>query len=119
MRLEEAKKLYATAQAEEKRLGYHEPPMYIRPVGETEAAALLKAKDYAGAQSAYEIALAERPNSGFGLYGLARVKELQGDLGGARKVYVAFLKAWAHADQDLAEIVHAKQFTSTERVAAK
>jgi tetratricopeptide (TPR) repeat protein len=118
-RLEEAKKLYAAAQAEEKRLGYHEPPMYIRPVGETEAAALLKAKDYAGAQSSYEIALAERPNSGFGLYGLARVKELQGDLGGAREAYVAFLKAWAHADQDLAEIAHAKQFTSTERVAAK
>ena len=118
-RLEEAKKLYAAAQAEEKRLGYHEPPMYIRPVGETEAAALLKAKDYAGAQSAYEIALAERPNSGFGLYGLARVKELQGDLAGAREAYVAFLKAWAHADQDLAEIMHAKQYTSTERVAAK
>jgi tetratricopeptide (TPR) repeat protein len=118
-KLDEAKKLYATAQAEEKRLGYHEPPMYIRPVGETEAAALLKAKDYAGAQSAYERALEERPNSGFGLYGLARVKELQGDHAGASEAYAAFLKAWAHADPDLAEMVHAKQFTSSDRAAAK
>jgi len=46
-KLEDAKKLYAAAQLEEKKLGYHEPPMYIRPVGETEAAALMKAKDYA------------------------------------------------------------------------
>ena len=32
--------------AEEKKLGYHEPPFYIRPVGENEAAALIRAKDY-------------------------------------------------------------------------
>ena len=37
-KLDEAKKLYAEAAHEEKKLGYHEPPMYIRPVGETEAA---------------------------------------------------------------------------------
>ena len=117
--LEEAKKLYAIAQAEEKRLGYHEPPMYIRPVGETEAAALLKAKDYAGAESAYERALKERPNSGFGLYGLARVKELQGDRAGASEAYAAFLKAWAHADPDLAEIAHAKRYAANEGSAAK
>ena len=36
---------------------------------------LLQVKDYAGAKSAYETALVERPGSGFGLYGLARVKE--------------------------------------------
>ncbi|KAA6459224.1 hypothetical protein DYQ86_18395 [Acidobacteria bacterium AB60] len=110
-KLAEGKKLYATAQAEEKRLGYHEPPMYIRPVGETEAAALIKAKDYAGAAAAYERALAERPNSGFALYGLARVKEMQKDESGAREAYAAFLKAWSHADTDLTEMAHARQFT--------
>ncbi len=73
-KLDEAKKVYAEAAQEEKKLGYHEPPMYIRPVGETEAAMLLRAKDYEGAKAAYEGALRERPNSGFGLYGLARVK---------------------------------------------
>jgi tetratricopeptide (TPR) repeat protein len=118
-KLEDAKKLYSTAQAEEKRLGYHEPPMYIRPVGETEGAALLQAKDYAGAQTAYERALAERPHSGFALYGLARVKELQGDHAGAREAYAAFLNAWSHADSALPEVAHARQFTTTDRAAAR
>lgn len=118
-KLDEAKRLYASAQAEEKRLGYHEPPMYIRPVGETEAAALLKAKDYAGAMSAYERALVERPNTGFALYGLARTKEMQGDKAGAQEGYAAFLKAWAHADAELTEVAHAKQFMSEEGIAAK
>ena len=40
---EDAKKLYAQAAREEKALGYREPPAYIRPVGETEAAAFLAA----------------------------------------------------------------------------
>jgi tetratricopeptide (TPR) repeat protein len=107
-KLDEAKKLYASAAAEEKKLGYHEPPFYIRPVGENEATALLRAKDYAGAKAAYEAALVERPNSGFGLYGIAFVKELQGDAAGARASYAAFLKAWPAADGTLPEVVHAR-----------
>lgn len=118
-KLDEAKKIYATAQSEEKKLGYHEPPMYIRPVGETEAAALLKAKDYAGARAAYERALKERPNSGFPLYGLARVAELSGDAAGARAAYTTFLKAWSNADAGMAEVAHAKQMVNGESVAAK
>src|SRR5581483_9095862 len=118
-KLDDAKKVYATAQLEEQKLGYHEPPMYIRPVGETEAAALLKVKDYAGARAAYERALKERPNSGFGLYGLARVAELSGDAAGARAAYAQFLKAWDHADTGLAEVAHAKQMMNGESVAAE
>ncbi len=118
-KLDDAKRLYATAQREEKKLGYHEPPMYIRPVGETEAAALLKAKDYAGAQAAYERALKERPNSGFGLYGLARVAELQGHTADARTAYAAFLKAWEHADAGRAEVAHARQVVNGESVAMR
>jgi tetratricopeptide (TPR) repeat protein len=118
-KMEEAKKIYAAAQLEEKKLGYHEPPMYIRPVGETEAAELLMAKDYAGAKAAYDEALGERPNSGFGLYGLARVKEAQGDVAGSREAYAAFLKAWEKADAALPEIAHAKQVMTGERLAAK
>jgi hypothetical protein len=34
-KVDDAKKTYAEAVLEEKKLGYHEPPMYIRPVGET------------------------------------------------------------------------------------
>jgi tetratricopeptide (TPR) repeat protein len=107
-KLDEAKKLFSSAITDEKNAGYHEPPFYIRPVGENEAAALLRARDYAGAKSAYESALAERPNSGFGLYGLARVKELQGDTAGALEGYRAFLKAWPAADASLPEIAHAR-----------
>jgi tetratricopeptide (TPR) repeat protein len=107
-KLDAAKKLYAQATSDEKNAGYHEPPFYIRPVGENEATALLRAKDYAGAKAAYEAALTERPNSGFGLYGLARVKELAGDAAGARESYAAFLKAWPAADAALPEVAHAR-----------
>jgi tetratricopeptide (TPR) repeat protein len=113
-KLDEAKKLYVQATAEEKKAGYHEPPFYIRPVGENEAAALIRAKDYAGAKAAYEAALVERPNSGFGLYGLARVKELAGDAAGARQSYQAFLKAWPAADAALPEVAHARSVVGGE-----
>ena len=78
------RQLYEQAATEAKKAGYREPPFYIRPVGENEAAVLMRAKDYAGAKTAYEAALKERPNSGFGLYGLARVAELKGDEAEAR-----------------------------------
>jgi hypothetical protein len=117
--LADARKMYAEAALQEKKLGYHEPPMYIRPVGETEAAALVEAKDYAGAKDAYEAALKERPNSGFGLYGLAHVKELQGDAAGARAAYQAFLKAWSSADSGLPEVAHARKVIDGESVAER
>jgi tetratricopeptide (TPR) repeat protein len=107
-KLDAAKKLYATATEEDKKAGYHEPPFYFRPVGENEAAALIKAKDYAGAKAAYEAALVDRPNSGFGLYGLARVAELEGDAAGSRTAYAVFLKEWTTADAGLPELAHAR-----------
>ena len=116
-RLDEGKKQFAFAIAEERKLGYHEPPFYIRPVGETEAAALIRAKDYPGATAAYEDALKERPNSGFPLYGLARVRELAGDTAGARSAYEAFLKAWPAADPALPEVTHAREVVSAASVA--
>jgi tetratricopeptide (TPR) repeat protein len=118
-KLDDAKKLYGAAILEEKKLGYHEPPMYIRPVGETEAAALVKAKDYAGALSAYDAALKERPGSGFSLYGIARVKELSGDAAGARAGYQSFLNAWPSADAGLPEVAHAHKVLSGESIAEK
>jgi tetratricopeptide (TPR) repeat protein len=118
-KLDAAKRLYATAAKDEKALGYHEPPLYVRPVGETEAAILLQVKDYPGAKSAYEAALVERPDSGFGLYGLARVKELSGDQQGARVGYQAFLKAWPAADANLPEVTHAREVLDTQKLAAR
>ncbi|HTW46451.1 MAG TPA: hypothetical protein VMD92_00810 [Acidobacteriaceae bacterium] len=105
---DEAKKMYGDAIAAEKKLGYHEPPYYIRPVAETEGEALLRARDYAGAKIAYQAALVERPNSGWELYGIARADELAGNVSAAQTEYAAFLKAWPSADATLPEVTHAK-----------
>ncbi|HLY43860.1 MAG TPA: tetratricopeptide repeat protein [Terracidiphilus sp.] len=118
-KLEEGKKQFALAIAQERKLGYHEPPIYIRPVGENEAVALIRAKDYAGATAAYQDALKERPNSGFPLYGLAHVRELSGDASGARQAYDAFLKAWPAADPVLPEVLHAREITSSANLAVR
>jgi tetratricopeptide (TPR) repeat protein len=118
-KLRQAKKLYAKAVEQEKKLGYHEPPFYIRPVAETEAATLLKAKDYLGASAAYEKALMERPNSGFELYGLALVKEASGDAAGAREAYAKFLKTWSKADTSLPEVAHAQKMVAAQDQAVR
>jgi len=118
-KLRPAKKLYANAAKQEKQAGYHEPPFYIRPVAETEAAALLKAKDYKDALVAYHAALEARPNSGFGLYGLALVKESSGDTAGAKEAYAAFLKAWPKADASLPEMAHAQKVVAADTQASR
>ncbi len=112
-KVKQGRRLYERAAREEKKLGYHEPPFYIRPVAETEGTALLKARAYKGAEEAYRAALVERPNSGFGLYGLALVKESLGDSTGAREAYAAFLKAWPRADANLPEVTHAQKMVSS------
>ncbi len=110
---EKAKALYAQATKKEQDLGYREPPVYIRPVGETEGAALMRAKDYAEAAAAYKAGLVERPNSGFGLYGLARAEEMAGQKELAQQDYRSFLKAWSGADGDLPELAHAREAVVT------
>jgi tetratricopeptide (TPR) repeat protein len=115
-----AKKLYEQAVLAEKKLGYHEPPFYIRPVAETEAEALLRAKDYADARTAYQAALVERPASGFELYGIARADELAGNTAQAQTEYRAFLKAWPSADPKLPEVLHAREaLAESGSIAAK
>jgi hypothetical protein len=116
----DAKKLYDQAILAEKKLGYHEPPFYIRPVAETEAEALLRVKDYAGAKTAYQAALVERPASGFELYGIAHADELAGNTSAAQTEYRAFLKAWPSADTSLPAVVHAhQQVGDSQTTAAK
>ena len=106
----EAEKLFAIARREEKELGYHEPPFYIRPVGESEAAAMMTAGKWAEAEAAFQKALADRPNSGFALYGLAQVKEKKGDSVATTASYRQFLSAWKTADAGLPEMLHAQQW---------
>ncbi len=116
--IDAAKNLYAQAAREEKDLGYHEPPAYIRPVGETEAAALLSVSDFSAAKSAYQQALTERPNSGYPLYGLALTEEKSGNAPAASTAYTTFLSSWKNADSTLPELAHAKQFVDGHVVAA-
>lgn len=115
----EAKELFKQAAHEEKALGYREPPMYIRPVGETEGLVLLQAGDPVGAHEAYAAALTERPNSGFSLYGMARSSEAAGNLEAARKEYMRLLDAWKDSDPSLPELAHAHQFLTVQPIVAE
>ncbi len=106
----EAGALFARAAKDEKDLGYREPPIYIRPVGETEGAAMTAVGDWAAARSAYARALIERPRSGFALYGIALSSEKAGNVEAAAKEYADFLTAWKDADPDLAQLRHARVY---------
>ncbi len=117
--LPEAKKLFTRAALEEKQLGYREPPTYIRPVGETEGLALLRAGDAEGSHAAYAAALAERPNSGFALFGMARASEAAHKTGIARDEYVKFLDAWRNADSASPELAHAHEYLQGQSVIAR
>jgi tetratricopeptide (TPR) repeat protein len=108
----EANGLFARANEEEKALGYHEPPLYIRPVGETEGAAMLSVGDWKEAKAAYQRALAERPRSGLALYGIAMSTEKSGDAEAAAKAYTDFIAAWKNADSSLPQLIHAQAYVS-------
>ena len=114
----EAKKLYVQAAQEEKALGYHEPPAYVRPVAETEAAAFMSVSDWPAAKAAYQEALAERPRSGFPLYGIAAASEKAGDVSAATGEYKEFLSAWKSADGNLPQIAHARDYVASHGTAA-
>jgi hypothetical protein len=114
----EAKKLYVQAAQEEKALGYREPPAYVRPVAETEAAAFMAFSDWPAAKAAYQEALAERPRSGFPLYGIAAASEKAGDISAATVEYKEFLSAWKSADGNLPEIIHARDYVASHGTAA-
>jgi predicted Zn-dependent protease len=111
-KIPEAESLFTQARREEFDLGYHEPPAFIRPVAEQEAALLLAAGKTAESEKAWKQALEDRPNSGFPLYGLAEVAEQSNDSSKTQKAYTDFLAAWKSADQSLPEIQHAHQWLS-------
>jgi tetratricopeptide (TPR) repeat protein len=108
----EAETLFARARREETELGYHEPPFYIRPVAESQAAAMMTAGKWPDAKAAFQQALVERPNSGFALYGVALATEKAGDTVATTVAYKQFLGAWKTADRDLPEVQHAQQWVS-------
>jgi tetratricopeptide (TPR) repeat protein len=109
----DAEGMFLKAGQEEEALGYHEPPNYIRPVGETEGAAMMAIGDWKAAKAAYERALRERPKSGLALYGIALSSEKLGDGQAAAKEYAEFLKAWKSADADLPQLKHAREYVAS------
>ena len=115
---DEAKKLYAQATQEAKALGYREPPVFIQPVAETEGAAFLAASDWTDAKAAYKEALADRPRSGFPLYGIAMASEQAGEVTAATAEYANFLSEWKSADSDLPQLAHARSYVAAQNKAA-
>jgi tetratricopeptide (TPR) repeat protein len=106
----EADAQFGKAAEAERALGYHEPPMYIRPVAETRGDALMRAGRFADARLAYQQALKDRPNSGFPLYGIAQADVAAKNTAAAVTDYHAFLNAWRDADDSLPQIDTARQW---------
>jgi tetratricopeptide (TPR) repeat protein len=100
----ESDAMFQKAAAGEKELGYREPPFSIRPVAETRGDALLRAKRFDEAKSAFAVALAQRPESGFALYGIAQADQGAGRRAETTRDYAHLLQAWARADADLPQL---------------
>ena len=78
----------------------------------------MRAKRYADAKKAYQAALAERPNSGFPLYGIAQADIAAGDKAAATSDFAALLAAWKHADPNLPQMLAAKAWAAQSATAA-
>jgi tetratricopeptide (TPR) repeat protein len=107
-KVSEGEALFDQARHEETKLGYREPPAFIRPVAEQEAELLIAAEQWDKAEAALKQALIDRPNSGYPLFGLAQVAELSGTTEKTRAAFTEFLKAWKDADANLPQVVHAQ-----------
>ena len=103
----EADAAFKKAAEAEVALGYHEPPSYIRPVGETRGDALLRAGRTGEARQAFEQALKDRPNSGYPLYGLARTSAATKDDAQTTAAYARLLATWTLADPTLSQLQEA------------
>jgi tetratricopeptide (TPR) repeat protein len=86
----------------EQKLQYDEPPSWILPSRHTLGAALLDSGRAREAERVFRADLAQLPNNGWGLYGLAKSLRMQKKTGAAAKADAEFAKAWDGADYDIA-----------------
>jgi tetratricopeptide (TPR) repeat protein len=94
-RLDEAARLYREAIAIEQTIPYMEPPYWYYPVHQSLGATLYRAGRYSEASEAFETALAQSPNNGWALYGLAASERALGRRGEAEAADLALKKAWS------------------------
>lgn len=90
----EAADFYRQAIAIEKVIPYQEPPFWYYPAHQSLGAALFLDGKYAEASQAFRAALAQAPNNGWALYGLARSEAAQGHKPEAAAAKQAFTRAW-------------------------
>jgi tetratricopeptide (TPR) repeat protein len=87
---------------EEAALHYDEPPAWFLPVRQQLGAVLLAAGRTAEAETAYREDLAQYPENGWSLYGLAKCLRARKATAEAARVEKRFAKAWARADVKIA-----------------
>ena len=85
---------YREAAAIEDRINYMEPPYWYYPVRQSLGAALYRAGDLPHARQAFVEALAQYPNNGWALYGLAETHRALGDQLSEKAARTAFQRAW-------------------------
>jgi len=99
---DEAAKQLRKAAAQEDELRYDEPPDWYMPIRQRLGAVLLAAGRPRQAETAFREDLAQRPENGWSLHGLAQSLEAQGRAREAAKVEERFRNAWKTADVELA-----------------
>ncbi|MBO9375445.1 hypothetical protein GG804_01565 [Sphingomonas histidinilytica] len=91
---DEAIGFYREAAAIEATIPYQEPAYWYYPVRQSLGAALFLAGRHDAASDAFRAALAQTPNNGWALYGLARSEAAQGRKIEAAAARKAWSKAW-------------------------
>lgn len=91
----EAIELYREAVRIEQSIAYMEPPYWYYPVNQSLGAALFQARRFQEARDAFATALAQSPNNGWVLFGLAASERALGRTDRARAAEAKFKQAWS------------------------
>lgn len=91
---DEAAKAYREAIGHEAKIPYQEPAYWYYPVSQSLGAALYRARRYGEASQAFRDAIAQTPQNGWALYGLAQSEQAQGRALEAAAARRALSRAW-------------------------